>query len=276
MRQFIVVLMLLLLTGGAVGQEPGAAQKKRPATRDASKDPATEDRNAVPEEEATGDDEATADDDATADGEPQEAPESLLERASYTIGLQIGRNLKRDGADLDVRFVIRGLMDAFSGKRPALTPEESHNAMQEFTQEMDKKMAERLKVAGDKNRKEGDAFLAANKKKEGVVTLKSGLQYKVLKTGDGPSPKKTDVVRTHYHGTLIDGTVFDSSVERDEPATFPVGKVIAGWTEALLKMKVGDKWQLFIPSELAYKTQGNGPIEPNAVLVFEIELLGIE
>ena len=128
-----------------------------------------------------------------------------------------------------------------------------------------------------RNKQEGEKFLAENKKKKGVTTLKSGLQYEVLKTGSGPSPKVTDRVRTHYHGTLVDGTVFDSSVERDMPATFNVNGVIAGWTEALKLMKVGDKWRLFLPSNLAYGVRGSLPkIGPNTTLIFEVELLGIE
>ena len=129
---------------------------------------------------------------------------------------------------------------------------------------------------GEVNKQQGAAFLAANKSKPGVKTTASGLQYKVLKAGNGPTPKATDKVRTHYHGTLIDGTVFDSSVQRGEPAEFPVSGVIRGWTEALQLMKVGDKWQLFIPSELAYSARGaGGVIGPNSTLVFEIELLEI-
>ena len=126
------------------------------------------------------------------------------------------------------------------------------------------------------NLKAGEDFLAANAKKEGVKTTASGLQYKVIKSGSGPSPKPTDTVKVHYNGTLIDGTVFDSSIRRGSPATFPVNGVIPGWTEALQLMKVGDKWQLFIPAKLAYGEQGPGPIGPNATLIFDVELLGIE
>ncbi len=128
---------------------------------------------------------------------------------------------------------------------------------------------------GEAAKKAGEDFLAANAKKPGVKVLPSGLQYKVLKSGNGPSPKATDTVKTHYHGTFINGKVFDSSVERGEPVEFPVNGVIKGWTEALQLMKVGDKWQLFIPSDLAYGPDGQGPIPPNSVLVFDVELLGI-
>jgi FKBP-type peptidyl-prolyl cis-trans isomerase len=135
---------------------------------------------------------------------------------------------------------------------------------------------EKQKVTAEKNLKAGEAFLAENAKKEGVKTTASGLQYKVIKSGTGPSPKPTDVVKVQYHGTLIDGTVFDSSVRRNQPATFTVNGVIPGWTEALQLMKVGDKWKLFIPAKLAYGEQGSGPIGPNIVLIFDVELLGIE
>ena len=147
----------------------------------------------------------------------------------------------------------------------------------EFQQEIQNKQIAKMKEASEKNAKEGAAFLAENKNKEGVITLESGLQYKVLKSGDGPSPKETDTVVTHYRGNLINGEIFDSSYKRGQPATFPVSGVIAGWTEALQKMKVGDKWQLFIPSNLAYGENGAGQkIGPNEVLIFELELLEIK
>jgi FKBP-type peptidyl-prolyl cis-trans isomerase len=173
---------------------------------------------------------------------------------------------------LDLNILMRGLADALSGAKPALTPQEAQEAIGALQQETATKLAE-------KNKTEGAAFLAENKQKAGVVTLPSGLQYKVLKSGDGKaSPKATDTVSTHYKGTLLDGKVFDSSYDRGEPTSFPVNQVIAGWTEALQKMKVGDKWQLFVPAELGYRERGtpDGTIGPNATLVFEIELLGIE
>jgi len=138
------------------------------------------------------------------------------------------------------------------------------------------KMEAKAKVDGEKNVKEGEAFLAANAKKDGVKTTASGLQYKVIKAGTGATPKASDEVKVHYHGTLIDGTVFDSSVQRGEPISFPLNGVIAGWTEGLQLMKVGDKFQFAIPSALAYGEQGSGPIGPNSTLIFEVELLGIE
>jgi FKBP-type peptidyl-prolyl cis-trans isomerase FklB len=208
---------------------------------------------------------------------PPKPPKTVLEQGSYGIGLQIGRNLrqslKAQELNFDAAMLARGLVDALTEKKPALTEQELAAAMEKFEQLADSRRAD----TGAKNLQEGAAFLAANKKKPGIKTLPSGLQYKVLKSGNGPSPKATDRVKTHYHGTLIDGTVFDSSVERREPASFEVNRVIRGWTEALQLMKVGDKWQLFIPSELAYGASGaGGVIGPNATLIFEVELLDID
>ncbi len=199
------------------------------------------------------------------------------QRASYSIGADIGGNFKRQGLEVDANALAAGLSDALAGKT-ALTETEIRDTLNNFRKEMMAKMEAKQKNDGEKNIKEGEAFLAANAKKEGVKTLPSGLQYKVLKNGTGKSPKATDTVKVHYHGTLIDGTVFDSSVERGEPATFPVNGVIAGWIEALQLMKEGDKWQLTIPSKLAYGERGapGGKIGPNSVLVFEVELLSIE
>lgn len=203
-------------------------------------------------------------------GEP--APKTVKEQASYIIGYNIGRNFKSQDLDLELAMIMRGLKDALAGADPALTDEQMSKAMEEFEKAVNQQMAQRAKKAAE----EGTAFLAANGKKEGVVTTASGLQYKVLKQGNGPSPKATDVVRTHYHGTFLNGKVFDSSVKRGEPATFAVNEVIPGWTEALQLMKVGDKWQLFVPSKLAYGPDGSqGVIPPDATLVFEVELLEI-
>lgn len=210
---------------------------------------------------------------------------TVKDRVSYGFGLNIGRNLTRQGVELDFETLARGLKDGLSGSDPAVSEDDLEAAMAAFQKELRAKEAERrlaadpvLKATADRNKKDGDAFLAANGKKPGVVTTKSGLQYEVMKSGTGKTPKATDTVRTHYHGTLVDGKVFDSSVDRKEPATFPVNGVISGWTEALQLMKVGDKWRLTVPSELAYglTPRPGGPIGPNAVLVFEVELLAIE
>ena len=195
---------------------------------------------------------------------------TLEEQASYAIGLDIGRSILTDGADLNADLVAKGLLDAMKKGKPLMTEDECKEVMATYAKQMQAKALEKTKVAGAK-------AMAANKAKEGVTTTKSGLQYEVLKEGKGASPKATDVVRVHYHGTLTDGKVFDSSVERKEPAEFPVNRVIPGWTEALQLMKLGDKWKLVIPSDLAYGERGTpgGPIPPNAVLVFEVELLEI-
>ena len=208
------------------------------------------------------------------------------QKASYAIGVNIGSSLKMQELDLDPKAVAAGVTDALGGK-PALTQAEVHSALLNLQQEMQaKNAAESAKYAdGAKNLKDGEAFLAANKTKDGVkvhaVTLPDGstaeLQYKILKSGTGDMPKKTDTVTVNYTGTLIDGTVFDSSVQRGQPATFPVAQVIPGWTAALQMMKVGDKWQLFLPPKLAYNDQSPGPkIGPDSTLVFEVELLNIE
>jgi len=202
---------------------------------------------------------------------------AALDKASYGIGSNIGRGMKQDGIDINVDALVEGLKDALSGKEPKYTEAQLREAFGIVQRQLQARQMEKAKTAGDKNKKEGEAFLAANKKKEGVKSTESGLQYVVLKSGKGPSPKATDSVKTHYHGTLINGKVFDSSVERGEPISFPVNGVIKGWTEALQLMKVGDKWRVFVPSELAYGERGAGAdIGPNSVLVFEIELLGIE
>jgi FKBP-type peptidyl-prolyl cis-trans isomerase FklB len=197
------------------------------------------------------------------------------QKTSYAVGVDIATALKRQDLDLDVKALTFGISDGLAGK-PALTEEQQKAALMDLEKSLRAKAEEKQKAAGEKNLKAGEDFLAANAKKDGVKTTASGLQYKVIKTGTGATPKPTDTVKVHYQGTLIDGTVFDSSMQRGEPATFPVRGVISGWTEALQLMKVGDKWQLFIPTKLAYGEDGSGPIGPNSALIFEIELLGIE
>lgn len=199
------------------------------------------------------------------------------DKVSYSIGLDIGKNMKANSVDIDAEILLKGIKDGLEEKEGLLTEEEIAQVMQDFQQDLMAKQAAKQKEEGDKNLKEGEVFLEANKKKEGVKVLPSGLQYKVLKSGTGPSPKETDKVKTHYKGTLINGTEFDNSISRGEPAVFPVNGVIKGWTEALQLMKVGDKWELYIPANLAYGERGaGGTIPPNATLVFEVELLGIE
>jgi FKBP-type peptidyl-prolyl cis-trans isomerase FklB len=199
------------------------------------------------------------------------------EKASYAIGLNIGKSLHRDSIEIDAAILARGLKDALAGGKPLLTDEEVKTALTALQADLHKKQEEKMQIVGDANKQAGEAFLAANKAKAGVVTLPSGLQYKILKEGTGPKPSATDSVVCNYKGTLIDTTEFDSSYKRGEPATFPVNGVIKGWTEALQLMPVGSKWQLFVPAELAYGQRGpSAEIGPNSTLVFEVELLSIQ
>jgi FKBP-type peptidyl-prolyl cis-trans isomerase FklB len=209
----------------------------------------------------------------------QEKPDltNPKQRTSYALGANVANSLKRQDLDLDAKAFAAGAADTLAGK-PALTPDEIKEALDSLQKRMmEKAQAEAQKYGnGEKNLKDGEAFLAANAKKEGVKATASGLQYKVLKSGSGASPKATDTVKVHYHGTLIDGTVFDSSVDRGEPVEFPLDGVIAGWTEGVQLMKVGDKFLFTIPSKLAYGPEGRGgKIGPNSTLVFEVELLEI-
>jgi FKBP-type peptidyl-prolyl cis-trans isomerase FklB len=208
-------------------------------------------------------------------GEPE--LKTVEQKFAYAIGLSMGRNMKAQGFELDAEILAKGLKDAFADK-PALTDQQILEVQQAFQKIM---MAKEAAAQGDpdKNLKAGQAFLAANKAKPGVTTLPSGVQFKVLKSGaaGGKTPKLSDSVVANYKGTLIDGTEFDSSYKRGEPAEFPVGGVIKGWTEILQKMKVGDKWEVYIPSELAYgATPRPGKIKPNDALIFEIELIDVK
>lgn len=197
---------------------------------------------------------------------------TFQEKVSYIIGRDMATNLKKQGIDIEAASFTQGLKDVLEGKPSPLSQTEVQQTMMQLQQEMSQKQG----ASATENQKEGEAFLAENKNKEGVKTLPSGLQYQVLKEGTGNSPSASDQVTTHYHGTLIDGTVFDSSYERNQPATFPVNGVIAGWTEALQLMKEGAKWRLFVPSNLAYGSQGAGDvIGPNATLIFDVELISV-
>lgn len=197
---------------------------------------------------------------------------------SYTIGLSIGKNMKQQDVEIDPDLLLAGLKAGLSAdtSKILLTEKQMGEAMQRFQMEMMEKQQAKAKKLGEENRKKGEAFLADNKKKEGVQITASGLQYKVIEAGSGESPKETSSVTVHYTGTLIDGTVFDSSVERGQPAEFTVGQVIKGWQEALQLMKPGAKWKLFIPSDLAYGENAPPNIGPNSVLVFEVELIAVK
>jgi FKBP-type peptidyl-prolyl cis-trans isomerase len=198
------------------------------------------------------------------------------EKASYAIGENIGKAMKKDSVDIDPSILARGIKDAVTGAKPALTDQEAQEALQAFQTEMKAKMEAKAAEAGAANKQAGDSFQAANKTKPGVTTTPTGLQYKVLTPGTGPKPAASDTVICQYRGTLVDGKEFDSSYKRGQPAQFPVTGVIKGWTEALQMMPVGSKWQLVLPPTLAYGDRGAGPdIGPNSTLVFEVELVGI-
>ena len=198
-------------------------------------------------------------------------------RISYTIGVNIGKDFKGQEIDVNTDALMVGIRDSLEGKELKLTDEEMVAEIQAFQQKMQAKMVAEMEAAAGKNQAEGEAFLAENAKKEGVVVTESGLQYKVVEEGEGDSPGAADVATVHYRGTLIDGTQFDSSYDRGQPATFPVGGVIPGWTEALQLMKPGAKYQLFIPSALAYGERGAGQdIGPNSTLLFDVELISVE
>lgn len=247
----LAALLLVAATATAAAQQPSAQQQ--PAQKPAAQQP------------------------APAQAAPGDKPQSLEDKASYIIGFNLGSNLKQQEIPISADLIIKGLRDGLGGAKGLLTDEEIQATMTEFQQKMMAKQQEKMQAAGAKNKQDADAFLAANKGKQGVITTASGLQYQILKEGTGPNPKPTDQVTVHYKGTLLDGTVFDSSYDRNEPATFVVGQVIPGWVEALQLMKVGSKAKLFIPPSLAYGESGAGQeIGPNALLIFEVELLKTE
>jgi len=256
MRKPLSVTLYLLATGMLLGH---AVSQQTPAA-------ATQAQSAAP---------------ATAQPAPppkaKEIPElpTQKEKFSYALGMNIGSNLHRQSVPIDPDILLRGLKDTLAGNPTLLTEDEERTVLTEVQNDIRKQMQEKMKAQGEANKKEGEAFLAANKTKEGVVTLPSGLQYKILLAGTGPKPTTSDTVTVNYRGTLVNGTEFDSSYKRGQPTTFPVAGVIKGWTEALQLMPVGSKWQLFIPSDLAYGERGPGDIGPNATLIFEVELLKI-
>lgn len=215
-------------------------------------------------------------------GEPA-ALTTQKEKASYTIGVDMARNFRQQGIDFDFDVLIKGMKDGISGEKLLMTDQElqatraaTQNEVMRRQAAKKQQLAKNKKMSAEDNKESGDAFLAGNRTKDGVVVLPSGLQYKVLKAGDGKKPTESDTVECRYRGSLIDGSVFGSSGQAGKPATFKVADVIPGWREALKLMPVGSKWQLFIPPGLAYGGQGKGQIGPNATLVFEVELLGIK
>jgi FKBP-type peptidyl-prolyl cis-trans isomerase len=209
-----------------------------------------------------------------ADGTNQLADEKS--RVSYAIGMMTGLQWKQQDLDFDIDLYARGIKDGMAGGAMLLTPQEAQLTIEAFKKELAAKQQQKQIELAAKNKTEGDAFLAANKSQPGVQTLPDGLQYLVITNGAGEIPTAGDTVTVNYRGTLIDGTEFDSSYKRGQPASFPVGGVIRGWTEALQKMNAGSKWKLFVPSDLAYGPQGRPGIPPNAVLIFEVELLSVQ
>lgn len=256
----------MMLLGSSMAQQTPAAPPQQPTAATTGKAPAA--KAGTPSAKAHH---------APAAKSTAPALNTQKAKASYAIGLNIGKSLHRDSVDVDPAVLLRGLKDALAGSKPLLTDDEMKMAMTTLQTDVRKRQEEKMQQVGEANKKEGDAFLAANKTKEGVVTLPSGLQYKILSQGSGPKPAATDSVTCNYKGTLINGTEFDSSYKRGQPATFAVNGVIKGWTEALQLMPVGSKWQLFIPSDLAYGQRGPSPeIGPNSTLIFEVELLSIQ
>jgi FKBP-type peptidyl-prolyl cis-trans isomerase len=203
--------------------------------------------------------------------------DTLTQRLSYIVGENMATQLKNDGLELDTDALVLALNDVYAGNASRLSEAEKRSTVEQVQQESQEKQTAANAEKSAKNKAEGAAYLAENSKKDGVTITSSGLQYKSLVAGSGNKPKASDTVKVHYKGTLTDGTVFDSSYDRGQPAVFPVTGVIAGWVEALQLMHVGDKYELTIPSDLAYGAHGSGPvIGPDSTLVFEVELLGIE
>lgn len=214
---------------------------------------------------------------AVAEEKQQSELATDIQKLSYALGLDLGTYFKSLGEDFDLKALNRGLEDSYKGNKPLLTQEETAQIQQQFAQKQQEKQIKETLENITQNNKAAEDFMKENGTKEGVVTTESGLQYKVISQGEGPKPKAEDIVKVHYKGTLLDGTEFDSSYSRNEPAVFPLNQVIPGWTEGVQLMNVGSKYQLFLPPKLAYGDRGAPPvIEPGSMLIFEVELLGIE
>ncbi|NIA21188.1 MAG: hypothetical protein GWP05_04265 [Anaerolineaceae bacterium] len=278
----ISVSLTLAIGCGTEGDKATAAQpvaevKAETAEQAAQSETANQGKKSEPAKDVT---ESEA---ATDQPEPEKYAKAIAaglkteeQRISYCIGHQIGSSFRRDeiGDKIDMDMFLRGIKNALAADDGPLTMPEKREIMMAFFTNLKKERIERLRRLAEKNKKAGEAFLAENAKKEGIVVRESGIQYKVLVEGDGPKPGARDIVTVNYRGTLIDGTEFDSSYTRGKPAEFGINQVVPGWSEALSLMPVGSKWQLFIPGELAYGERGNRNIEPNSTLIFEIELLG--
>lgn len=258
----------MMLLGNALAQQTPAAPATQPTQ------PASGSAAAAPAKAQTA---TTKKAPVTAKSATTLTLKTQREKASYALGMKIGGDLRRQSVNtaVDPAITARGLKDALAGTKALLTEDEEKAALMQLQTEIRTKQEAKAKEASAPNRKDGDAFLAANKGKDGVVTLPDGLEYKIITAGTGAKPTASDTVTVNYKGTLIDGTEFDSSYKRGQPATFPVGGVIKGWTEALQLMPVGSKWQLFIPTDLAYGDAGRPGIPPGATLVFEVELVSI-
>ncbi|MBI5376970.1 MAG: FKBP-type peptidyl-prolyl cis-trans isomerase [Candidatus Schekmanbacteria bacterium] len=214
---------------------------------------------------------------AQASAEESQLLKTEKEKVSYGIGVDVGRNFKKLGINIDMDILLNGLKDGYSGNKIMMDEKDLRETMNTYQSDLLKKQAQSRIATAEKNKKSGEAFLSDNKNKEEVVTLPSGLQYKILKAGDGKKPASSDTVECNYRGTLINGTEFDSSYNRGQSATFKVNGVIPGWTEALQLMPTGSKWLLFVPSQLAYGERGAGrDIGPNETLIFEVELIAIK
>jgi len=270
LRISAIVLSTSLAAGSARAQQPQAPAPQQPPTTATGQT-----QGATPKKPATP---KTGQSSATTVRKP--TPLTLTtpkDKLSYAIGLSIGKTLKRDEADVATSILVRAIKDVLADGKLLLTDQEMQTTLTAFQADIRKKSEMRAEQLAENNKKEGEAFLAQNKTKEGVVVLPSGLQFKVLEEGTGPKPAAADTVVVNYRGTLLNGTEFDSSYKRNQPATFGVTQVIKGWTEALQLMPVGSKWQIFIPSDLAYGPRGAGrDIGPNSTLVFEVELVSVQ
>lgn len=260
-----------LLAAGMVLTAPAQDAPAAPSSKSTSSQSASQTSKTSTKKPATGTKQGT-----TSKSASGYALKTQKDKNSYALGMSIGAGIHRQGIPVDPAVVARGLRDAMAGSKTLMTEDEMRSTLQLLRMEVGKQQVAKTQAAGEANRKAGDAFLAANKTKEGVTTLPDGLQYKVLKEGTGPKPVASDTVTVNYRGTLIDGKEFDSSYKRGQPSSFPVGGVIRGWTEALQLMPVGSKWELYIPPDLAYGDHPPDPsIGPGDTLVFEVELLAI-
>jgi FKBP-type peptidyl-prolyl cis-trans isomerase len=257
MRKSLILPAALLFAAAAVA----GAQTAKPAQKPAAQPAKPMAQSAAP---------------AQPSGQQAGKPESVQDRASYVIGYNLGRTLKQNDVNANSDLIVKGLHDGLAGGNGMLTDAEMQSTMQEFQKQVQAQQEAKQKVIGEKNKTEGEAFLAKNKARAGVKTTASGLQYEVEKEGTGPTPKATDTVTVNYKGTLMDGSTFDSSYDRGQPATFVLNQVIPGWTEGVQLMKVGSKYKFYIPAALGYGDKGAGnTIGPNSPLIFEVELLSI-